>query len=69
MRWSRKLTEKPSQLEMAMSEVAGDRLIEIIRGGTEGAVNYVWIKGGTCSVTTHDGTTRTLEIRRRVGTD
>ena len=69
MRWRRKWTEKPSQVEMALSEAAGDRLVEIHRGGDKGAIRYVWLKGGTCTVTSPDGTTRSLEIRRRIGTD
>lgn len=68
MRWRRKWTEMPSQMEMAMGEAAGDRLIEITRVGAEGAVNYVWVKGGTVTQMSPDGTTRRRRIRRRVGT-
>jgi hypothetical protein len=68
MRWRKKWTDKPSQVEMALKEAAGDRLVEMTRGGTEGPVSYVWVKGGNCTVTMHDGTTRPLRIRRRIGT-
>ena len=68
MRWRRKWTEKPSQMEMAMSEAAGDRLLEVSRGWDEEAVHYVWIKGGFCGVTMPDGTTHPRRIRRQVGT-
>ena len=68
MRWHRNRAEKASQIEIAMGEAAGDRLIEMTRiGAAEGAVKYVWVKGGTCSVTMPDGTRRTHRIKRRVG--
>jgi hypothetical protein len=66
MRWRKKWTEKPSQLEMALCEVAGHRLIEFIGGG--GPIHYAWVRGGTCTVTSRDGTTRRVRPRRRVGT-
>jgi hypothetical protein len=68
MRWDRKWTEKPSQMEMALGEAAGHRLIEITPAGAGAAVHYVWVKGGTVTRTNPDGTTRKLRIWRRVGT-
>ncbi len=46
MQWRRTWTEKPGQLEMALGEAAGHRLIELTQGG---AVKYVWVKGGAVS--------------------